>query len=201
MMIIAVFSEFREFKHFGFYESISAGVGVLIIGFSIVFTLLMIRKTIELLEHRDMSQLKYLSEFFAGIKNKSIPLFYTTAFMFRRTILCGIVIFINSPDLLIYEVCFFVMIQTSYLGYVSIFRPFVDTKDNIYEIFSEICYTCLCGAFFGLKVESDWNKFYEYVYLAMLMAPIILFTMMAFSKKYHNSVVFMVRDVIIKIKK
>ena len=87
LMIIAVFSEFREFKHFGFYESISAGVGVLIIGFSIVFTLLMIRKTIELLEHRDMSQLKYLSEFFAGIKNKSIPLFYTTAFMFRRTIL------------------------------------------------------------------------------------------------------------------
>ena len=110
-------------------------------------------------------------------------------------------VFISSLDLLTYEVCFFVIVQASYLGYVTIFRPFAQTKDNIYEIFSEICYTCLCGAFFGLKVESDWNKFYEYVYLAMLMAPILLFTMMAFSKKHYNSVVFMVRDVIIRVKK
>ena len=110
-------------------------------------------------------------------------------------------VFISSLDLLTYEVCFFVIVQASYLGYVTIFRPFAQTKDNIYEIFSEICYTYLCVAFFGLKVESDWNKLYEYVYLAILMAPIILFTIIAFSKKYYNSVVFMVRDVIIKAKK
>ena len=87
LMTIAVFLESREFKSDGVYETISIGISALIIGLTSLFILLVIRKTYELLKHRDISKMKYMTEFFAGIKNKSIPLFYTTAFMFRRTIL------------------------------------------------------------------------------------------------------------------
>lgn len=68
---------------------------------------------------------------------------YAVMFLFRRTILCLIVLLTHDILNLFIRTLTFVVFQLVYFGYIILLKPFVEFKDNLLEIVNEVIYTIL----------------------------------------------------------
>ena len=63
----------------------------------------------------------------------------------------------------------FMLVQSSYLAYAMIVRPFEETKDNLIEIISELGFTFVCIVVTICNEESRWFKGLDQILIYSLM--------------------------------
>ena len=130
----------------------------------------------------DIESMLYFAEFFASVKSSKKSRFYALMFILRRSILWSIVILFSGAYSLFGKTVFFTGIQLIYLSYILIERPFKDKKDNIWEIINELIYSVLWGSLLFLKDEQAWTDYYEKIYVGLMLANNLFFTLISFGK-------------------
>ena len=122
-----------------------------------------------------------LGELFSGLKPERKFKLYSWVFMIKKIIFVSFLITLSivSSRILIGILS---TLQLVYLIYVSILRPFKETKWNIIEILNEIYFIWLFGSLTYLNSESNWNSTLISIYTWFIASNNMLIFIIIISK-------------------
>ena len=108
-------------------------------------------------------------ELFEGLKNKKVA--RLNSFVFISVRLWSILLIVLCSNTHI-KIILFILVNVFYWGYLILFRPFEEVKDNITEGINQILFLVLTLPLIFLTKEQEWNIIYVNIYLyMMLMGP------------------------------
>ena len=129
-----------------------------------------------------------LGELFSGLKPERKFKLYSWVFMIKKAIFVSFLITLSivSSRILIGILS---TLQLGYLIYVSVLRPFKETKWNIIEILNEIYFIWLFGSLAYLNSESNWNSTLISIFTWFIASNNMWIFMIIISKILYNILV------------
>ena len=98
---------------------------------------------------------RYFDEIYNGFRDRNASKLYTSIFIIRRFMMTSVVVFLRNANIWV-RCWLFMLVQTLYLTYAILIRPFKKTRDNIIEIISELAFTFVCIIVAICNEESRW---------------------------------------------
>jgi cysteine-rich repeat protein len=174
--------EIRRFKNSSDnFESYIFATLVLVLTFALTITItIIICKTPN---ETEVSQMKLAKEIFYVIKKNKLARSYWAVFLLRRLLFVLVVFSMYSVDSSIKHILF-TSVQTFYLCYIVISRPFIRIKDNAGEILNEVFYLSFLWFSFYEFHNQDWEDTTSTVFMCTIVSNNIIFWCIAIGKKY-----------------
>ena len=104
----------------------------------------------------------WVKEFYEGFKMNHSGKLYFFIFTSRRIILTSWIFFGESLPKMI-RIWLFWVLQFPSLPYIAIFRPYSETKENVWETLNEIVYTVFWIFLWFKNSESEWTSTMAYI--------------------------------------
>ena len=104
----------------------------------------------------------WVKEFYEGFKMNHSGKLYFFIFTSRRIILTSWIFFGESLPKMI-RIWLFWVLQFPSLPYIAIFRPYSETKENVWETLNEIVYTVFWIFLWFKNSESKWTLTMAYI--------------------------------------
>ena len=180
ILLISSYSEIYLFSLSSSLKIISLIIAFLILFLCLGFIVIPIYLTFSSYKLEENEHNK-LGDFFIGLKCQKKYRFYITLLLVRRLVFVTSLICLVSVNskVLIGTLSF---LQTIYIGYIAIVRPFKEIKANLIEIMNEIYFFLLFGSLIFLNAESDWNTDYSLIYMWVLASNSMAIFGVVFSK-------------------
>ena len=132
-----------------------------------------------------------LKTLFNELKHQSKARLYSTLLLLRRTFLSILLIMgssINSLSLIIPMV----VVQSAYLSFILIVRPWGWVKDNILEITNEVYYLALIALLAHFNSDDRWNEAAETVYFILIVTNSIIIVLIMLGMSALKSLVMLI---------
>jgi hypothetical protein len=125
-----------------------------------------------------------LQEPFIDLKKTLKSRSYQNIAMLRKTVLISWMICFRFTPIYAYLSIPW-MCQAVYMGYLVFVRPFLNTKDNLVEVFNESIFTSLLIGLLHLNEEHKWTSFLTNTYVYLLMTPGLFMMLASISKQFE----------------
>ena len=124
-----------------------------------------------------------IGEVFSGLEMKKRNKLYVSVLLIRRAVIVILLItfqFIKSWIL----IAMLSLLQTWYLIYIIILRPFQSKKDSIVEIVNEIFFSIFLSSLIFLTSEDDWNQTLSEIYMWFIISNTMIVFIIIICKLY-----------------
>lgn len=130
----------------------------------------------------------FQSEVFSGLKNSKLCRFFPLMFIFRRVLLCLVVV--CKCTILInivltnwstkFACSIYFGITFTQCWYILIVRPFDTIKENLTECLNEVFYCVFCGVLIPFSDKDTWSGVVTTSYYTLLQSNILILCFISF---------------------
>ena len=177
--LISTVNEIYEWNTSAKLRIVSLIFALLIIGLRILLILFVVYLSLSyrIIEGKHNK----LGEFLSGVKSQNKFKFYVAMLLTRKILFVLILIWAVSVSWR-YVVISLVVLQTIYLSYIVLLRPFINLKWNSIEIINEVYFITSLSCLIYFDEESKWNQNVISIYVSLISSNSMTTFLIIFSK-------------------